>query len=89
MCIFLGKLLYADYLSVLQISSAHVYLTVSFVLSWSMLEVMAAGCVVIVSDTSPVREVINGVNGALVDFFSPTEIADKVVEVFENPKNLH
>ena len=85
---FLGKLPYADYLSVLQISSAHIYLTVPFVLSWSMLEAMAAECVVIVSNTAPVSEVINSENGILVDFFSPTEIAQKVVEVLENPKNL-
>ena len=85
---FLGKLPYADYLSVLQISSAHIYLTVPFVLSWSMLEAMAAECVVIVSNTAPVSEVINSENGILVDFFSPTEIAQKVVEVLENPKKF-
>jgi glycosyltransferase involved in cell wall biosynthesis len=27
----------------------------------------------------------NGENGLLVDFFSPDKIADKVVEVLENP----
>ena len=85
---FLGKLPYADYLSVLQISSAHVYLTVPFVLSWSMLEAMAAGCAVIASNTAPVSEVINGENGILVDFFSPSEIAEQVVEVLENPKKF-
>ena len=74
---FLGKLLHADYLSMLQISSAHVYLTVPFVLSRPMLEVMAAGCVVIVSDTAPVSEVINGVNGALVDCSHPLKLQIK------------
>ena len=82
---FLGKLPYAHYLSVLQISSAHVYLTVPFVLSWSMLEAMAVECVVIASNTEPVIEVINGDNGLLVDFFSPREIAEKVVEALTNP----
>ena len=82
---FLGKLPYADYLSVLQISSAHVYLTVPFVLSWSMLEAMAAACVVIGSNTAPVLEALNDQNGVLVDFFSPSEIANKVDEVLSNP----
>ena len=55
---FLGKLLYVDYLSVLQISSAHVYLTVPFVLSRPMLEAMALGCVATASNTAPVSELI-------------------------------
>ena len=81
---FLGKLSYADYLTMLQISSAHVYLTVPFVLSWSMLEAMATECVVIASNTAPVSEVINGENGVLIDFFSPTDIATKVDDVLSN-----
>ena len=83
---FLGRLPYADFLTMLQISSAHVYLTVPFVLSWSMLEAMAMAteCVVIGSNTAPVSEVINGENGVLVDFFSPSEIAAKVDDVLSN-----
>ncbi|QOK93762.1 glycosyltransferase (plasmid) [Ralstonia pseudosolanacearum] len=44
---FLGQISYEKYLKALQISSAHVYLTYPFVLSWSLLESMAAGCLVI------------------------------------------
>jgi glycosyltransferase involved in cell wall biosynthesis len=84
---FLGKIPYAAFVKVLQISRAHVYLTYPFVLSWSMLEAMAAGCLLVASRTSPVEEVIHhGGNGLLVDFFSPEQIADRVVESLEDPQ---
>ena len=86
--LFFGPL-YARYLALLQVSSAHVYLTVPFVLSWSMLEAMSAGCLVIGSDTAPLREVlVDGKNGLLVDFLSPTQIADRVDEVFAHSKRM-
>lgn len=83
---FLGRLPYDRYRSVLQLSRVHVYLTYPFVLSWSVLEAMATGCVVVGSDTGPVREVINhGENGLLADFFDPRSIADRVGEVLDEP----
>ena len=83
---FLGRVPYATYKRVLQISAVHVYLTYPFVLSWSLLEAMASGCLVVGSNTAPVREVIeDGRNGYLVDFFSPQEIADRVLDALELP----
>jgi len=84
---FTGHIPYNDYLKVLQVSKAHIYLTYPFVLSWSVLEAMSAGCVIIGSNTEPVREVIkDGYNGYLTDFFSPSKIADKVCEVLDSPE---
>ncbi|MBW8779237.1 MAG: glycosyltransferase family 4 protein [Burkholderiales bacterium] len=83
---FLGKLGHADYVRVLQVSAAHVYLTYPFVLSWSMLEAMAAGCLVIGSDTAPVTEVLaDGVNGRLVDFFDREELVSVILDVLGDP----
>jgi glycosyltransferase involved in cell wall biosynthesis len=88
-CHFLGTLPYATLLRLYQVSSVHVYLTYPFVLSWSMLEAMAAGCVVVASRTAPVTEVIEDrKNGLLVDFFKPNEIAQRVAEALERRAEL-
>jgi len=86
---FLGKVPYQLYLSVLQISSAHIYLTYPFVLSWSMLEAMAAGCLVIGSATPPVQEVLrHQENGLLVDFFQTKEIVEAIDHVLDHPEQM-
>jgi glycosyltransferase involved in cell wall biosynthesis len=84
---FLGRLPYAQYLAMLRISSAHIYLTYPFVLSWSLLEAMATGCAVVASRTEPVEEVIrDGENGHLVDFFDGDALADRIVETLTHPE---
>jgi glycosyltransferase involved in cell wall biosynthesis len=86
---FTGRLPYSQYLQVLRTSSVHIYLTRPFVLSWSMLEAMSAGCLIVASNTPPVTEVIqDGVNGILVDFFSPKKIAEKVAEALDNQDRM-
>ena len=86
---FLGQISYQTYLKVLQISSAHVYLTYPFVLSWSFIEALSSGCIIIGSSTPPVLEVLSdGVNGLLVDFFSPEQISERVDEALNNKKRM-
>lgn len=82
---FMGRLPREQYLRVLQVSSAHVYLTYPFVLSWSLLEAMACGAPIVASDTAPVREVIrHGENGRLVDFFDVNALAETAVSTMRN-----
>ena len=85
--IFLGKVDYANFLTVIGLSSVHVYLTYPFVLSWSMLEAMALESIVVGSKTGPVEEIIKDkVNGLLVDFFDINEISSTVNDVLHNPE---
>ena len=83
---FVGFLAPGDYRAMLQISAVHIYLTVPFVLSWSLLEAMAVGCILVASDTAPVKEVLtDGVNSRLVNFFSSGELAERVSEILASP----
>ncbi len=76
---FTGHLPYEHFVPLLQLSTVHVYLTYPFVLSWSLLEAMSAGCAVVASDTAPLREVIrHGHTGRLVDFFDADALAAEV-----------
>ena len=70
---WLGALQEPEYHALLACSDAHLYLTVPFVLSWSLLEAMAAGCSIVASATPPVQEVLtHGHSALLVDFFDVT-----------------
>jgi glycosyltransferase involved in cell wall biosynthesis len=69
------------------VSRVHVYLTYPFVLSWSMLEAMSAGCLVVASSTPPVEEVIkSGHNGLTVDFFDHQALAGTVIDALGRPR---
>jgi glycosyltransferase involved in cell wall biosynthesis len=83
---FVGRINPIELGQVLAAGDLHIYLTVPFVLSWSMMDAMSCGAVVLGSNTSPVREMIrHGENGLLADFFTPEDFADKAVEVLQDP----
>ena len=82
---FLGRIPYPVYLELLQVSTVHVYLTYPFVLSWSLLESMSAGCSIVASNTPPVAEVItNGETGLLVDFFDTGKLIENIILLLDN-----
>ncbi|MCW1918933.1 glycosyltransferase [Rhodobacter sp. KR11] len=84
---FMGKVPYDQFVSIMQVSRAHAYLTYPFVLSWSMIEAMSAGAHVIGSATAPVTEVIrDGVNGSLVDFFDVPGWSAKLTDALARPE---
>ena len=86
---FTGGLPYTQYRQLLRNSTVHVYLTRPFVLSWSLLEAMACGCLVVASDTGPVQEVLrHGYHGLLCDFFSPRAIAGSILQALEEQEQL-
>ncbi|WP_299143773.1 glycosyltransferase family 4 protein [uncultured Tateyamaria sp.] len=84
---FLGQVPYESYQSIIQISTCHIYLTMPFVLSWSLLESMSMQATIVASDVAPVREAMtHGETGLLVDFFDPEAIAAQVVDVLAEPR---
>src|SRR5262249_35472016 len=67
-------------------SDLHVYLTVPFATSWSLFDALACGCVVLGSDTAPVRELIrHGDNGLLAAFYDVEGLADLALRVLNDP----
>jgi len=83
---FVGDLAYPQFIDLLQAATVHVYWTIPFVLSWSLLEAMALGKAIVASDTPPVREVlIDRKTGVLSPFFEPAQLAINIVELVCNP----
>jgi len=87
---FLGLLPPAELAELFCLSDLHVYLTVPFVLSWSLLNALACGATILASDTPPVREVItHGQNGLLAGFFDVDGLVDTASRVLDAPDQYH
>lgn len=83
---FLGRIPPDQLARLLAVSDLHVYLTVPFVLSWSLMNALACGATVLASGTAPVGEMIeHEKNGLLVDFFDAREMADVAQTVLDSP----
>lgn len=84
---FMGKIPYPNFVNLLHVSRAHVYLTYPFVLSWSSIEAMAAGCHIIASDTAPVREAMtDGETATMVDFFDIAGWSNAIIDALAHPE---
>lgn len=82
---FLGNIQRNQFTALLQVSTVHVYLSYPFVLSWSLIEAMSAGCAIVAANTAPIREVIkDGETGCLVDFFDIIALTQKVDDLIGN-----
>ena len=83
---FLGKIHPVELGRLLAATDLHIYLTVPFVLSWSMVNAMSCGAVVLGSATAPVAEMIrDGENGLLADFFDVDNFAARALAVLKDP----
>jgi glycosyltransferase involved in cell wall biosynthesis len=84
---FLGQLPYPLFIQLLQLSRLHIYLTYPFVLSWSLLEAMSAGCSIVASDTQPLHEaIIHNETGRLVNFFDTQALSNEVCDLLDQPE---
>lgn len=84
--VFLGQIEPAQLAAVLARSDLHFYLTVPFVLSWSLFNALAAGCVVLASDVESVREVVEpGVTGLVEPLFDIDRLTATALRVLDDP----
>ncbi|MDX2038087.1 MAG: glycosyltransferase [Isosphaeraceae bacterium] len=84
--VFLGQIAPEELADVLRRSDLHLYLTVPFVVSWSLFNALSTGLVVLGSDIDAVREVVEpGVSGLLEPLFDADRLAERALEVLADP----
>jgi len=86
--LFTGRVSPLELADILSLSDLHIYLTVPFVLSWSMMNALACGCTVLASDTPPVLEMIkHDETGLLGGFFDVDGLTGQALAVLEDPES--
>ncbi len=71
------------------LSDLHIHLTVPFAVSWSLLNAMACGCVVLASDVPSVREFIaDGHTGLVEPLFDVDRLTGAALRVLNNPEEF-
>lgn len=84
--LFLGQVAPEVLADVLRRSDLHLYLTVPFVLSWSLFNALSTGLVVLGSDIDPVREVIEpGKTGLIEPLFDVDRLTETALKVLDDP----
>lgn len=84
--IFTGRVPRQELARILNLSDLHIYLTVPFVLSWSLMDALACGATVLASGTPPVREMIRHErNGLLADFYDVEGFTKQALAVLDDP----
>lgn len=82
-----GRVPFDTFTALMCVTRVHAYLSYPFVLSWSMLQAMSCGALVVGSRTPPVEEVIaDGGNGRLVDFFDVEGWSAALIAALADPK---
>lgn len=85
--LFLGRLTTGELARLFSISDLHVYLTVPFVLSWSLMDALSCGATVLASNVGPVREMVrHEQNGLLADFFDLDTMTELAMKVLDDPE---
>ena len=84
---FVGAVPHEKMIDILSIGAAHVYYTYPFTLSWSLVEAMACECLILGSDTAPVRDaIIPEDNGVLLDFFDVDALSRAMIDAVRHPE---
>jgi len=85
--IFTGRVAPLELVNLLSLSDLHIYLTVPFVLSWSLMNALACGCTILASATPPVQEMIrHEENGLLAGFYDVDRFAELALAVLTDPE---
>jgi glycosyltransferase involved in cell wall biosynthesis len=87
--VFTGQILENELVEILSLSDLHIYLSVPFVLSWSMMDALACGCTVLGSATPPVEEMIrHEQNGLLAGLDDVEELTSQALRVLQDPSQF-